>query len=186
MGFAVALGLAGLIKPLPLGALLRVLLVHRLTGERFNDREHAAVAEVTVVSDGEHAAAGLLLVGCHPLPEVPWVIAAHRRLRRKRYDLARPLTVVAEDDVAVQIVPTRVRSPLVADESGEATWLVKLLRRRDVVLPCSLIGATIGAIHEVLRERPLGESRDDFDRRLCALSRLDHVVPLAAHRVGQE
>ena len=142
MGFAVALGLAGLIEPLPLGALLRVLPVHWLTGERFNDREHAAVAQVTVVGDGEHAATGLLLVGCHPLPEVARVVAAHRRLRRKRYDLARPLTVVAEDDVAVQIVPACVRGPLVTDESCEPTWLVILLRRRDVVLPGSLIGAT--------------------------------------------
>ena len=79
----------GLVEPLPLARVLRILPVHRLAGERFDDREHAAVAEVAVVGDGEHAAAGLLLVGGHPLPQVAWVVAAHRRLRRKRLDLAR-------------------------------------------------------------------------------------------------
>ena len=58
--------------------------------------------------DGEHAAARLLLVGGHPFPQVARIVAAQWRLRRKRYDLARPVAVVAEDDVAMQVVTARI------------------------------------------------------------------------------
>ena len=47
--------------------------------ERLDDREHRAVAQVAVVRDGEHAAAGLLLVGVHPFPQVDGIGAAQRR-----------------------------------------------------------------------------------------------------------
>ena len=34
--------------------------------------------EIAVVGDGEHVAAGLVLVGRHPLPEVARIVAAGR------------------------------------------------------------------------------------------------------------
>ena len=53
-----------------------------LLAERLDDGEHQAVAQVAVVRDGEDAAAGLLLVGVHPFPEVDGVVAAERRIAR--------------------------------------------------------------------------------------------------------
>ena len=85
-------------------------------------------------------AAGLLLVGRHPLPEVARVVAAERLLRRVGLDLAGLLAVVAEDDVAVQVVAAGVRGPLVADEGGELPGLVVLLGGSDVVVPRGLVG----------------------------------------------
>src|SRR5664279_5793418 len=98
MRFPVAFGLRCLIEPLPLRALFHVLLVYRLAGERFNDRKHPAVAEIAVVRDGKHAATGLLLVVGHPFPQLTRIIAAERGQSRERYDLARFIAVVAEDD----------------------------------------------------------------------------------------
>jgi hypothetical protein len=59
------------------------------------------------------------------------LVAAHRRLRRERQDLARLFAVVAENDVAMQVVPARVRGPFVADEGRETARLIVLLGRRD-------------------------------------------------------
>src|ERR1051325_223048 len=108
MSFTVALGLSGLIEPLPLCALFRVLLIDRLPGKGFDDGEHPTVAEVAVVRNGKHAAAGLLLVRCHPFPQIPRVVATERSLRRKRYDLICLIGIIAEDYVAMQIVPASI------------------------------------------------------------------------------
>ena len=152
----------------------------------FDDGEHQAVAQIAVVGDGEHAAAGLLLVGAHPFPQLARDCRCRGRRHGKRLDLARLVAVVAEDDIAVQVVAAGVRGPLVADEGGEAARLVVLLRGGDRLLPGAAIGARAGKIHEVLGERPVREGHDDLDRRVCALAGLDHVIPFAAGRVGEQ
>ena len=50
------------------------------------------------------------------------------------------LRVVAEDDVAVEVVAAGVRRPFIADEGGEAARLVGLLRRVDGLLPGRAVG----------------------------------------------
>ena len=108
MRLAVALGLRGLVEPLPSCPLLGILPVDRLA-EGLDDGEHQAVAQIAVVRDGQHAAAGLLLVG---LPSTSRARAGlslpERRIHGERLDLARLVAVVAEDDVAVQVVAAGV------------------------------------------------------------------------------
>ena len=87
MRFAVALGLRRLVEPFPPGALLDIFLVHRLAGEGLDQREHAAVGQVAVVGDRQHVAAGLVLIGLHPLPQVARIVAAERLQRRVGHDL---------------------------------------------------------------------------------------------------
>jgi hypothetical protein len=53
MGLAVALDLGNLVEPLPALAGLGVLAVDGLAGKRLDDGEHATVAQVAVVGDGE-------------------------------------------------------------------------------------------------------------------------------------
>ena len=60
--------------------------------------------------DGEHAAAGFLFVGVHPFPQVDGIVAAERRIEGERLDLAGLVAVVAEDDVAMQVVALVSRS----------------------------------------------------------------------------
>ena len=93
--------------------------------------------------------------------------------------------VVAEDHVAVQIVSARIRGPLVADECGEPARIIRFFRRLDRLLPGASVGWRAGERKERLRERSLGKGNDHFDRRIGALSRLDHVVPPAAGGIGQ-
>src|SRR6266403_423876 len=104
MRLAVTLDLRGFEEVLPLGALLGILAVNLFAGERLDDREHAAIAQIAVVRDREHVAAGLLLIGGHPLPEIARVVAAARLLGGVRLNPAGLLPVVAKDDVALQIV----------------------------------------------------------------------------------
>ena len=78
MGLAVALDLGRLVEPLPLGARLGIFAIDRLAGEGLDHREHAAVGEIAVMGDGEHVAAGLVLVGRHPFPQVARIVAAER------------------------------------------------------------------------------------------------------------
>ena len=63
VGLSVALDLRRLVEALPLGARLGVFAVDALAGPRLDDGEHAPVGEIAVVRDGEHIAAGFLLVG---------------------------------------------------------------------------------------------------------------------------
>ncbi len=88
--------------------------------------------------DGQHAAAGLLFVGVHPFPQLDRIVAAQRRIDGERLDLAGLVAVVAEDDVAMQVVAVGVRGPLVADEGGEAARIVVVLRGVDRLLPRAL------------------------------------------------
>ncbi len=82
--------------------------------------------------DRQQLAAGLLFVLGHPLPELFRVFALPGREREHLVGL---VLVVAEQDVAVQVVAARHRGPFVADHRGEAARLVELLRRGGVLLP---------------------------------------------------
>ena len=127
----------------PTRALLGILAVEPLA-ESLDHGEHRAIAQIAVVRDGQHAAAGLLLVGLHPFPQLDRIVAAVRRIHGERVDLARLVAVVAEDDVAMQVVAAGVRGPLVADEGGEAARLVEMLRGGDRLLPRAAIGRVPG------------------------------------------
>ena len=159
MGLAVALDLRRLIEALPLRTGLGIFAVDRLAGEGLDDREHPAVGKIAVVGDGEHVAAGLVLVGRHPLPQVARIVAAERAHRDEGLDAAGLVAVVAEDDVAVQIVAAGVRGPLVADEGGEAARIVRLFRRLDRFLPGAAVGRRAGEREQILRERCPGRRR---------------------------
>ena len=185
MRLAVPLDLRRLVDPLPARPGLGVLPVDRPAGERLDDGEHPAVAEVPVVGDREHLAARLLLVGRHPLPQVPRVVAPVRLVDGERLDPARLRAVVPEDHVAMQVVAAGVRGPLVADERGEAARVVRLVRRLDGLAPGRAVGRRAGEELERLGERPLGERDDDLERGVRPLARLDHVVPAAPGRVRQ-
>ena len=83
-----------------------------------------------------------------------------------------------------RLLPPVVRGPLVADERGESARLVRFVRRLDGLAPgLAIRGVPEG---EAFREWPLREADDDVDRRFGALARLDHVVPFAALRVGEQ
>src|SRR4029079_1526614 len=185
MRLTVALRLGGLVKTLPTSALFGVVAIE-LLAEGFDDRKHSAVAEVAVVGDGEHAAAGLALVGFHPLPQLDGIIAAERRRDRERLDLHRLVTAVAEDDIAMEVVASRVRGPLKADEGREAAGVIVVLRRGDGFMPGTSIGPRPRRIDKRLGERPLREGDNNLDGRICTPARLDHLVPLAPGGIGEE
>jgi hypothetical protein len=81
------------------------------------------------VRDSEKAAAGLLFVGRHPLPEVARVVAAEWGHCRVGHNSVRHITAVAEYDVAVEVVAPRIRRPLIPDESSEPAGIIGLLGR---------------------------------------------------------
>ena len=131
MRLAVALDLRGLVKRLPTHAVLGIFAVDPPAGERLDDREHAAVAQIAVVREGEDFGAGLFFGHRHPLPQVARIGTAERRQSRVGLDEAGLGPVVAPDDIAMKIVSAGVRCPLIADEGGETARLVRLLRRLD-------------------------------------------------------
>ena len=185
MRFAVALGLGDFVEALPFRAGERVVLVELAAGDRLDDREHAAVGEIAVVRDGQQAAAGLLLVGGHPFPEIARIVAAERREGGVGLDLAGLRAVVAEDHVAVQVVAAGIRGPLVADEGREAPWLIGLFRGLDGRLPRR---AVAGAARQVLhRRRHLSGTveRQQLVEGLPGLALADEFKPAARGRVGQ-
>ena len=67
MRFAGPLGLGDFIEALPLDTLLCVFAVYLLAKGLYGWK-HGAIGKVAVVGDSQQAAAGLLLVGCHPVP----------------------------------------------------------------------------------------------------------------------
>ena len=108
MRLAISLDLRYLVDSLPERARLRVLAIDWLASEGLNEREHSSVAKVAVVSESQHLAASFLLVLSHPLPEVARIVAALRLLCRVRFDHARFVTVIAKEDIAVQVVATGI------------------------------------------------------------------------------
>ena len=100
MGLAVTLDLRRLQEWLVAGARLGIGPVHGFSVEGLR-RIHLAIAQVAVVRDGEHLAAGLLRVRVHVLPEVRWILAVEGG---KGNDLVHAVRAVAENDGAMKIV----------------------------------------------------------------------------------
>src|SRR6185436_14230517 len=88
MRLAVTLDLRGLVERLPTNTALGIFTVDPSAGERLDDREHAAVAQIAVVREGEDFGAGLFFDHGHPLPQIAGIGTAERRQRRERLDEA--------------------------------------------------------------------------------------------------
>ena len=185
MRLAIALDLRHLIESLPLVADFRVLAVDRRIRPRLDHREHSPVRQIAIMGDRKHAAAGLVLIAGHPLPQVAWIVAS-RRQSGVRNDLTRPVAIVAENDVAVQIVAAGIRGPLIADEGREPARLIGLLRRLDGFLPGPAIGRGIRRVEDRSFELASTECGDDIDGGRRTLAGLHHVVPFASQRIGQK
>src|SRR5262249_34894175 len=69
MGFARSFGLGDLNDRLTAGPRLGVGTVDRFAAPRFHGK-HAAVAEITIMREGEQTATGLVFIRLHPLPEL--------------------------------------------------------------------------------------------------------------------
>ena len=188
MRLAVALDLGDLVERLPARAGLGIGAVEVPAGEGVDHREHAPVGEIAVMRDRQHLAAGPLLVGGQPAPEVLGVVAAGRPQGGVGLDLPGLVAAIAVDHDAVEVVAPGVRRPLVADERGEAAGLVRLLGCRDNLVPGGAVGARAryGEDRRTNLIRP--EGPDDLQRgggRLFAAAP-HHVVPAPAIRVGQD
>ena len=142
MRLAVAFDLRDFIQRLPAHAILGVFAVDLLRCERLDDREHDAVTQIAVMSESEHVASGLLFEGRHPFPQVARIVTAQRFLRGVRFDLPGPESVFPEDDVAMQVVSASSRRPLIADESGEAAGIIRLVGSLNRFLPRTAIGGS--------------------------------------------
>src|SRR4029077_19330977 len=177
MRFAVALYLSNLVDPFALSAGFGIFAVDRFSRERFDNRKHGAVAQISIVSNGQHLATSLLLVPSHPLPQVPWVVAAKGFLRGVRLDHTCLARIVTEENVAVEVVPSGVRGPFVTDECCEAAGFVCLLRGLDNLLPCSLEGRCAGQGEKRFRDSSFAEVRDEINGCHRPLPVLNHVVP---------
>jgi hypothetical protein len=186
--FAVTLDLRGFVKGFPAHPRFSVVAVQALAGEGIALGEHDAVAEVTVVGDGQDLAASLILVALQPAPEVARVVAAQRLQGRIGLHHAGLGAVVAIDHHAMQVVAAGVRRPLVTDEGGESAGLVVRIRGLDHLLPRCAVGLRTGQRLQPRRKVTLRESLDDLDGhlhgRLAAF--LDHLVPAPTRWIGQE
>ena len=185
VGLAIALDLRHLVEPLPARPRLGILAVDRLAGERLDDGEHAAVAQVAVVGDGQHVAAGLLLVGGHPLPQVAGVVAAQRRVNGEWLHQAGRAAPSRKMTLRCRLLPPVFEVHSIADEGREAARVVRLLRCLDGLPPGRTVSGGAGGVHQRLREGALREGHDDLDRGVGALAGLDHVIPAAAGGIGQ-
>jgi hypothetical protein len=184
MRLAGPLGLGHLVEPLPLRARFRVFPVD-LLAERLDRGEHKAVAQVPVVGDGEHLAAGLFFRGRHPFPQILGVVASERLQRGIRLHPPGLVPVFAEYNVAVQVVPPGIGGPLEPDEGREPARIVIGLRGLDCLLPGRPVRLRARQ-REPLGEFACAEAPDDVDRRLGALTALDLVVPPPALLCGQK
>src|SRR4030095_15353159 len=101
MCLAVALDLRRLIERLPTHAVLSVVAINALAGERLDDRKHAAIAQVAIVGEGGPLAAGLLGGVGQPLPQVAGIVATQWLYGGVGLDQAGLGAVLAEDDAAV-------------------------------------------------------------------------------------
>ena len=109
-----------------------------------------------------HPAAGLVLVGLHPGPEVLRVRAALGRGGGIGLHLAGPVGAVPKDHVAVQVVAFHQRGPLKGNEGGEVARLVELLGRVDELFPYT---AEIRIARLIVQRRgqlALGKLADQF------------------------
>ncbi len=127
-----SLYLAHLDERLVADPLLRVVVVHRISGP-VDQLEHLTVGAVRVVRDGETLDA-LRAQLVHPVPQTFGILRVEARER----DGGQALTVL-EDDVAVQVAAiVGRRSVFVGDEGGEMAGVVELLGGVDDVAPRGL------------------------------------------------
>ena len=185
MRLPIALDLGRFVERLPAHPVLGILTINLLPGERLDDREHAAIAQITVVRECEDLGAGLLFAHGHPFPQVAGIGAAERRLGGVRLDEAGLRAIVPEDDVPVQVVALVIRGPLIADERGEPARLVRLVRCLDRLLPRGAIGRGAGQ-RKSFRHLASAEAGDDVDRGLRAFAGIDLVIPFTALRCRQQ
>src|SRR5690242_13196432 len=136
MCLPVTLDLRGFVERLPAGSVLGIFTVDSFAIERFDNRKHAAIAEIAVMRQSENLGARLLLAHRHPLPEVTRIGTSKRRLGSERLDKAGLYPIVAPDDVAMKIVSAGIRGPFIANESGEVTRIVGFFRGLDRFAPC--------------------------------------------------
>ena len=122
-GLAIALDLCCLQKWFVAGTRLGVSLIHRFTVKSLC-RVHLAIAQVAVVRNCEHLAAGFFRVRVHVLPEVRRILAVEGG---KRNDLVHTVRVVAENDSTVEVISAWRASPLKAVQRGENARLVPFL-----------------------------------------------------------
>ena len=182
MLLARALALRDLVERFVLGAGLRPVTGDRVALEG-GGREHQPVREVAVVRDGEQLAAGALLVGLHPLPQVLGVLGHEGGERRQ---LVGERLAVTVDDVAVQVVAAAVvGGPLVGDEGREAARIVVALHDRRHLVPHVERDRRI--LHR-RRQLALALQRDAFKHGRVGLLRIGvHLlVPALEHRVGHQ
>src|SRR5215471_176125 len=146
-----ALGLSCLVEALPLGACFDIVSVD-LFAKCFNYGKHQPVAQIAVVSNCQHFAAGLLFCGGHPLPEILWVITSERFHRGERLDETGLVAILEKNNISMEVVSACVRRPLESDKSGEPPGIVKFLRSLNVFTPGRPIPNRPRIVNEVLRK----------------------------------
>ena len=81
----------------------------------------------------------------------------------ERLNLAGLVAIVAEDNVAMQIVAAGVRRPLIANERREMARIIGLFGCLDGFLPRAAIGACSGKGKQRLRKSALREGNDHLN-----------------------
>ena len=140
MRFTITLDLGDFIQRLRLHSTPGIILVDRLPGTEGNLIEHQAIGEIAVVRYGQDFTACLLLVACHVGPEIFRIL---RVVNRKWQDLARPVTIVAENYVAMQVAASRRRSPFKSNQGGENLRIVIAFGRLHELIPGCLLHAVV-------------------------------------------
>ncbi len=170
MRLAVALDLRDLVQRLPLDPGLGIFPVHLLALVALAHREHDAVGQVAIMRQGQHIAAGALLVGGHPLPQVPRIRTAVRRGHGERLHLARLGLAIAVNDDTVHVVALDQRGPFIADEGGKLAGVIMVLGRLDDAVPGCLVRLRAGQNLQFRIERVVREFFNDVQRRLDPFS----------------
>lgn len=128
--FAIALYPRDLYEPLKACAQCGEFLGERLSS-KYLDCEHTAVAEITIMGNGQHFGASLLLELGELLPEVLGILAVVLGIRNGAVGHA---CIAAEDHIAVEI-ETANGNPLEADKGREAFRLIVFIGERCVGSP---------------------------------------------------
>ena len=148
VSFAIALDLGDFVKRLPLRPGFCVLPGDGLVVHMVDQWKHETVRQVAVVSDGEHVAAGLVLVGLQQRPEIFRIRAALGWIGGGGHGLAGVLGAIPIDDHTMQVLAGwDLRGPLVADERSESAGLVVFLSGRDGLVPGRAVHRPIRPVH---------------------------------------
>ena len=186
VGFTVTFDLGDFVEGFPLSTALGVVAGQRLAGVRVGfDREHQAVRDVTVVGQGEDAAAGFLFISAHPVPEVFGVEGLGCG---ERQHLAGAAGVVAIDNVSVQVVACLSRGPFIANEGGEGSGVVIVIRDFGELIPDRLDKATVagGFGQGIARDASKGFDHLHCGRQRCVAALVQAFVPIAQTRISHQ